>query len=95
VGGKLNLRWNSLLFRLTHRKLLSKTLAIENDHRTLRNFGLKVWDRRGGEVRGTNRTCQFGRADFPPSNLPEFVALHESVHVPFLPFAATQRYVWG
>jgi hypothetical protein len=33
VRGKLNLCWNSLLLQLTHRKLLSKAIAIDNDLR--------------------------------------------------------------
>jgi hypothetical protein len=56
VRGKLNSRWNSLLLPLTHRKLLSKAIPLENDlHGTLRNFGLKVGIAGSMKGRGTEQ----------------------------------------
>jgi len=58
--------------------------------------GLKVWIVGDGEVRGTDQgtgrePAGFGRANFPLSNLPEFVAVHESAYGPSRPAEAAQH----
>ena len=57
-----------MLLPLTHRKLLSKAIAIENDLRgTLFNFGLKI---------GIVRTVKFeGRIRELVENLPDLASL--------------------
>jgi hypothetical protein len=93
VRGKLNSRWNSLLLPLTHRKLLSKAITLENDLRgTLRSFGLKVGIAGSVKVRGTEQGLVENLSDlavliFPCPTFPNLLhcmspLLAQSAHSP-------------